>query len=135
MPNNISRYLQLAEIVTHLFYCTFLSVIDHNYILLRELRPDLLPGRCLWACDTPKTTVQDITAIGKGSATTMTPLPTMATTHMSLLKKLQVKGNDVNLAVEILAQPQSKVRPGPGVFRVWAQRLVNPYVTEEVCLC
>jgi hypothetical protein len=73
--------------------------------------------------------MQDVTAIGKPATSAFN---ITAPTHASVLKKLQLKG-DVKLVVQILEQSQDKVRPHPGVFRIWAQRLVNPDTHDEVC--
>lgn len=71
-------------------------------MLLRELRPDSLPGKCLWLVDTA----------GGNLGTTS-------------LKKLSIKP-ERGLVLQILPSPQQQSRPAAGAIKVWVQRLVNP---------
>eukprot|EP01034_Spumella_vulgaris_P022855 gene22855-29029_t len=103
------------------------SSVDH--FLLRELRPDMLPGRSFWTCAAPAV-AQDLNSIGsrnpgsfgKGAG------PKGGVSAVGSLKRLQLK--DRNLVVEMLTDVQARVRPSAGAFRVWVQQLLNPGADE-----
>lgn len=106
--------------------------MDEHHLLIRELRPDLLPGRCIWSCKLPKDSQQNtaVTISGRG-ASSASALATMST-HMTPLKRLMFKGSNIKLAVEVLTKSQENQRPATTSIRLWTQRLTNPYVTVEV---
>eukprot|EP01038_Epipyxis_sp_PR26KG_P009755 gene9755-13124_t len=120
------------------------ETIDH--FLISELRPDLLPGRCLWTCPPPasSSSIQDITAsIGKKSPVVIGNNTNNSNNNngvssrnnivsTSMLKKLNIKNSEKSLVIEVLSDVQKKVRPGTvGAFRIWVQRLLNPGQADE----
>lgn len=104
---------------------------DEQHILIRELRSDMLPGRCLWSCKVPKDTPQNMTGLGRvpGALSSVSAIPCE---HTTSLKRLYFKGDDVKLAVELLSGSQESIRPPISSIRIWAQILVNPYGAAEV---
>jgi hypothetical protein len=97
--------------------------------LLRELRPDMLPGRSFWTCVAPAV-AQDLNSIGRSNPGSFGKGGNKggATSAVGSLKRLQLK--DRNLVVELLSDVQSRVRPPGGAFRVWVQQLLNPGADE-----
>ena len=122
---------------------------DARYILLNHLRPDFLPGLCLWTSSSTKLQPKniDFSNIGKPTGTysngksittsSSTESTTDHTTLLSYLKKLNISSGKnkahTNLIITILDKPQEQVRPsGIGAYKVWVQKLMNPWATQQV---
>jgi len=132
---NCSRFLFSLESTT----------VEH--LLVRELTANLLPGTPLWVTpeskDMPTSTSTSTIGIGRGaggrnkgggvgSGTNSKKKETVVVTNRHTLIKLLGFSQDDRLVVQALPSIQSAIRPSPGSFRVYVQRLLNPSRSAEV---
>ena len=135
------KFISYANFLLLLYVYIYSSVIlPHSYehMILREIRQDLLPGKCLWFVDASAATT-DVSMIGKGR-----PVPIKKKTNT---KDITTKFNSSNsnllrklgglqvmrrgLVVTSLSCTQREIRKQSlESFRVWIQRVANPNSNE-----
>jgi hypothetical protein len=111
---------------------------DHNlwsrliqpdeFLLLREMRPDTLPGKCFWMVDS----THSVSTTPSSTAAPATPGDVNSKLFGSSglantpLKKLSLKTERGSIVVQLLPRSQIYERSSSGSIRIWAQRLLNP---------
>jgi hypothetical protein len=151
-------WLALCQHSRQLSCCA--GIQSSERLLLRELKPDMLPGRSYWTteCNAPDVVSSATTAQSTASRTVtktgnaINPVPPtstpkasakLATTPaVSTVKPPQPPAaplptlkklniqSEKGLVVEVLPDVQGAVRPPPGAMKLWVQLLANPGAAE-----